>query len=76
MFLTEEGAFVKVDLTAKKVVDYLAIGGKLAMGSFVEVKDKEGDSSNGENRNGNERSGDNQGNQDSNSNHRGNGKDK
>ncbi len=76
MFLTEEGAFVKVDLTTNKLVDYLAIGGKLAMGSFVEVKDKEGDSSNGENRNGNERSGDNQENQDSNSNHRGNGKDK
>ena len=87
MFLTEEGAFVKVDLSEKKVVDYLAIGGKLAMGSFVEVKNKEGHSSNSEARNGNERSRDNQGNQDSNSNrenqnnqdssnHRGNGKDK
>ena len=46
MFLTEEGAFVKVDLTAKKVVDYLAIGGKLAMGSFVEVKDRKKHNSN------------------------------
>ena len=40
MFLTEEGAFVKVDLTTNKRVEYLEIGGKLAMGSFVEVKDK------------------------------------
>ena len=38
MFLTEEGAFVKVDLITKKRVDYLAIGGKLAMGSFVKMK--------------------------------------
>jgi len=38
MFLTEEGAFVKVDLTTHKRVGYLAIGGKLAMGSFVEIK--------------------------------------
>ncbi len=51
MFLTEEGAFVKVDLTTNKLVDYLAIGGKLAMGSFVEVKDKEGHGSNGESSN-------------------------
>ena len=48
MFLTEEGAFVKVDLTAKKRVDYLEIGGKLAMGSFVEVK--KGEHSGGHNR--------------------------
>jgi len=46
MFLTQEGAFVKVDLTAKKVVDYLAIGGKLAMGSFVEVKEEKKHNSN------------------------------
>ncbi len=38
MFLTEEGALVKVDLTTKKRVEYLAIGGKLAMGSFIKVK--------------------------------------
>lgn len=36
LFLTEEGALVKVDLTTKQVAQYLAIGGKLAMGSFVE----------------------------------------
>ncbi|HIC09876.1 MAG TPA: hypothetical protein EYO61_00775 [Campylobacterales bacterium] len=36
MFLTEEGAFVKVDLTTYKVVDRLEIGGKIAMGSFIE----------------------------------------
>ncbi|MCB4746587.1 MAG: hypothetical protein LGB68_05510, partial [Sulfurovum sp.] len=35
MFLTEEGSLVKVDLSAKKVVQRLEIGGKLAMGSFV-----------------------------------------
>jgi len=35
LFLTEEGALVKVDLQAKKVVGRLEIGGKLAMGSFV-----------------------------------------
>ena len=64
MFLTEEGAFVKVDLSAKKVVDYLAIGGKLAMGSFVEIKDKENHSSDRENRMNNDNS-NNQGNQSS-----------
>ena len=64
MFLTEEGAFVKVDLTTNKLVDYLAIGGKLAMGSFVEVKEKE--EGHGSNRRENENS----------SNHRGNGRDK
>ncbi len=37
MFLTEEGALVKVDLHEKKVVDRLDIGGKIAMGSFVET---------------------------------------
>ncbi len=36
LFLTEEGALVKVDLVNKKVVERLEIGGKLAMGSFVE----------------------------------------
>ncbi|SFV53990.1 hypothetical protein MNB_SV-12-1903 [hydrothermal vent metagenome] len=36
MFLTEEGELVKVDLVEKKVVERLKIGGKLAMGSFVE----------------------------------------
>jgi NMD protein affecting ribosome stability and mRNA decay len=36
LFLTEEGALVKVDLIDKKVVERLEIGGKLAMGSFVE----------------------------------------
>jgi hypothetical protein len=35
LFLTEEGALVKVDLIDKKVVERLEIGGKLAMGSFV-----------------------------------------
>ena len=36
LFLTEEGALVKVDLASKKVVDRLEIGGKIAMGSFIE----------------------------------------
>jgi len=36
LFLTEEGALVKVDLVEKKVVERLEIGGKLAMGTFVE----------------------------------------
>jgi NMD protein affecting ribosome stability and mRNA decay len=36
LFLTEEGALVKVDLVSKKVVKRLEIGGKLAMGSFIE----------------------------------------
>jgi len=36
LFLTEEGSLVKVDLTARRVVERLNIGGKLAMGSFVE----------------------------------------
>ena len=35
LFLTEEGAFVKVDLIEKRVVQRLEIGGKLAMGTFV-----------------------------------------
>ena len=35
LFLTEEGALVKVDLLNKKVVERLKIGGKLAMGTFV-----------------------------------------
>ena len=37
LFLTQEGALVKVDLTSKKVVERLEIGGKLAMGSFLEI---------------------------------------
>ena len=36
IFLTEEGALVKVDLETKQVVDRLDIGGKIAMGSFIE----------------------------------------
>ncbi len=36
IFLTQEGAFVKVDLDTKQVVDRLDIGGKIAMGSFIE----------------------------------------
>jgi len=36
LFLTEEGALVKVDLQEKKVIDRLDIGGKIAMGSFLE----------------------------------------
>jgi DNA-binding beta-propeller fold protein YncE len=35
IFLTEEGALVKVDLTQKEVVERLEIGGKIAMGSFL-----------------------------------------
>ena len=35
IFLTEEGALVKVDLDAKQVVERLEIGGKIAMGSFI-----------------------------------------
>ena len=38
LFLTEEGALVKVDLVEKKVVERLEIGGKLAMGTFVKQK--------------------------------------
>ena len=46
MFLTEEGALVKVDLTTLQVAQRLEIGGKLAMGSFVESHNKkEGESS-------------------------------
>ena len=37
IFLTEEGALVKVDLETKQVVDRLDIGGKIAMGSFIEM---------------------------------------
>ncbi len=47
MFLTEEGAFVKVDLVAKKVVERLEIGGKLAMGSFIKVKNGKHSNNNG-----------------------------
>lgn len=35
LFLTQEGALVKVDLENKQVAERLEIGGKLAMGSFV-----------------------------------------
>ena len=35
LFLTEEGALVKVDLQQKEVVQRLDIGGKIAMGSFI-----------------------------------------
>jgi len=35
LFLTEEGALVKVDLEKQQVVQRLEIGGSLAMGSFV-----------------------------------------
>jgi len=45
MFLTEEGALVKVDLTTKQVAQRLEIGGKLAMGSFIESHEKEEGSS-------------------------------
>ncbi len=38
LFLTAEGALVKVDLTMKQVVQRLEIGGELAMGSFVSNK--------------------------------------
>jgi len=40
MFLTEEGSMIKVDLTTNTVIERLEIGGKLAMGSFLEVKQK------------------------------------
>jgi YVTN family beta-propeller protein len=35
LFLTEEGALVKIDLTEKRVIKRLNIGGKLAMGTFI-----------------------------------------
>jgi hypothetical protein len=35
LFLTQEGALVKVDLVDKQVVQRLEIGGKLAMGTFT-----------------------------------------
>jgi len=35
LFLTEEGALVKVDLENKRVVERLDIGGHLSMGSFI-----------------------------------------
>jgi len=41
MFLTEEGALVKVDLTTKQVAQRLELGGKLAMGSFIESHEKD-----------------------------------
>ncbi|VAY86955.1 hypothetical protein MNB_ARC-1_1118 [hydrothermal vent metagenome] len=40
MFLTEEGSLVKVDLQQKRVVERLNIGGKIAMGTFLEEKGK------------------------------------
>ena len=36
LFLTEEGALVKVDLQNQEVADRLDIGGKIAMGTFLE----------------------------------------
>jgi YVTN family beta-propeller protein len=36
LFLTQEGALVKVDLTNKTVSQRLELGGELAMGSFIE----------------------------------------
>ncbi|RUM73924.1 MAG: hypothetical protein DSZ11_04885 [Sulfurovum sp.] len=62
MFLTEEGAFVKVDLTTKKMVEYLEIGGKLAMGSFVESKEMGGHGQNSNSENGMERANNSHGN--------------
>jgi hypothetical protein len=38
IFLTEEGSLVKVDLDQRSIVNRLNIGGKLAMGSFVNIK--------------------------------------
>ena len=38
IFLTEEGALVKVDLDKKQVVDRLDLGGKIAMGSFIKTE--------------------------------------
>ncbi len=46
LFLTQEGALVKVDLTKNEVVERLEIGGELAMGSFVVNKNAEHGSSN------------------------------
>ncbi|CAA6803750.1 MAG: Unknown protein [uncultured Sulfurovum sp.] len=40
LFLTEEAALVKVDLTTNTLVQRLDIGGKIPMGSFVSSKDK------------------------------------
>ncbi len=37
LFLTQEGALVKVDLETKKVVNRLDLGGKIAMGSFIKA---------------------------------------
>ena len=54
LFLTEEGALVKVDLTTQKVVERLEIGGALAMGSFVTNENKE--NHNQENQNSNQHS--------------------
>jgi len=54
IFLTEEGSLVKVDLTTKQVAQRLEIGGKLAMGSFIESKEKH--KSNSSNRTNNENS--------------------
>ena len=46
LFLTEEGALVKIDLTTKSVIQRLEIGGHLSMGSFVSSKDTTKHSSN------------------------------
>ncbi len=40
LFLTEEAALVKVDLTTNTLVQRLDIGGKIPMGSFVSTKEK------------------------------------
>lgn len=37
LFLTEEGALVKIDLETKKLINRLEIGGEIAMGSFIEA---------------------------------------
>ena len=37
LFLTQEGAMVKVDLTTKTVVGRLKLGGELAMGAFIQA---------------------------------------
>jgi hypothetical protein len=49
LFLTEEGAFVKVDLTTKQLAQRLDIGGQLAMGAFVESGDNEDTAEHGRN---------------------------
>ena len=38
IFLTEEGALVKIDLDTKQISDRLDLGGQIAMGSFITQK--------------------------------------